>query len=436
MPERRQATGRATLEPKCRRKGGKTYWCARGSYPVKGPNGAVGSRRVERGFGDDITTERQRLAKCAEWNHEYEERFRNPKPVITFAKAYSTYIKKQHPEPFYAEQIVEYLGLMQCADIDDAIMEDLAEEMWPEGAAASTVNRHLYSPVLSIMRISLKEKTPELSRPNGYRDITPVIIPPPGWHGKLAPHLNPRQLAFLLFLGMHGRRTREALSRKPADLNPENGVLDLGRTKTGVRVIDLHPASLKLMLSIPDWQKSEWLFGAGPNSANSFRRDLKAACARAGVPWFTPHSFGRHTSVTRMLRMGYSVAHVGEAHGMTAEMVTRRYGHLTKKETTAALHKVGGDLYNTVFNGGNAGDAVSIDPLDAINNELKLLESFAARHGRELLPSEGSALSICATGAAEKTSNCATSIDLGVNHQDRTGQEQTQQVGGRAGEID
>lgn len=411
MQERRQATGRATLEPRARHKGGKTFWCARGQIPIRLPGGKTGSRRVERGFGPDITTERQRQAKCAEWNLEYEERFRNPKQIITFAKAYSTYIRKKRPEPFYAKQIVEYLGLYQCAEIDDALMEDLAEDIWPDGASAATINRHLYSPVLSILRISLKEKTPQLERPKGYRDITPVIIPPPGWHAKLAPELNPRQLAFLLFLGMHGRRTREALSRKPKDLNPESGLLDLGKTKTGVRVIDLHPNALKLMLAIPDWDKQEWLFGAGPNSANSFRRDLKAACVRAGVPWYTPHSFGRHTSVTRMLRMGYSVAHVADAHGMTPEMVTRRYGHLARKETTEALHEVGGDLYNTVFNGGKVGDETGVTPFDVIHNDQKLLESFAARHGRRLVPSEGSALSNCATGAAESLDNMGSSKD-------------------------
>ena len=142
-----------------------------------------------------------------------------------------------------------------------------------------------------------------------------------------------------MFLASHGRRTVEALARKPRDLDPGTSILDLGRTKTGIRQVELHPLALDLILSIPHWARQDWLFGAGPTSVNSFRRDLKAACKRAGVEWYHPHAFGRHFSVTRMLRKGYSVAHVADAHGMTPEMVTRRYGHLSRRETTAALHE-------------------------------------------------------------------------------------------------
>jgi integrase len=388
----RQATGKATLAPVVRFKGGTLIWQARGSIPVRNPDGSIGSRRIERGFGPDITTKNQRQAKCAEWNHEYEERFRNPRQMITFARAFRTYVRKGHPVPMYARQIVEYLGLTQCSDIDDAVMEDLAEELWPEGAAAATVNRHLYSPVLSILRISLKEKRPMLERPKGYRDVTPVIIPPDGWHRAVAAHLNPNQLAFFMFLAMHGRRTREALGRRPGDLDRAEGILDLGKTKTGVRVIRLHPASLELILSMPGWETRKWLFGAGPTSANSWRRDLKAASARAGVPWYTPHQFGRHTSVTRMLRAGYSVAHVADAHGMTAEMVTRRYGHLAKQETIAALHAVGGELYNAVF-GGNAGENMASEAHRRMPSPMILPARVVPHKDAAMSPSEGDTLS-------------------------------------------
>jgi hypothetical protein len=165
--------------------------------------------------------------------------------------------------------------------------------------------------------------------------------------------------------------------------------LDLGKTKTGVRQLDVHLGALKLLLAMPSWQEREWLFGAGPNSADSFRRDLKAACERAGLPWYHPHSFGRHTSVTRMLRAGYSVAHVADAHGMTPEMVTRRYGHLTRKESTAALHVVGGELLNSVI-GGNAGERALIDASNFGDKFLAPQRQLPVRTAPECLPSEGS----------------------------------------------
>jgi integrase len=389
----RQATGKATLSPVARTKCGKTFWAARGTIPVRQADGSTGSRRVERGFGPDAQTASERHAKCAQWNQEYEERFRNPRKLITFARAYMNYIGTDHPVPLKADEILLELGEMQCTDIDNTIMVDLADEIWPEGAEPSTANRHLYSPVIAILRLALKERAPQLARPDGHNTVKPVTVPPLDWYRQLAPKLNPSQLAFLLFMAMHGRRTREALGRRPADLDVAAGIIDLGDTKTGVRQLVLHPNALGLITAIPDWQKRKWLFGAGPNSANSFRRDLRAACGRASLPWYSPHKFGRHASVTRMLRAGYSVAHVADAHGMTPEMVTKRYGHLTMRETTAAMHKVGGDLFDTVFNGGNAGEAAEIASTGFAPSPLLLLAKSGAQPRPELLPSEGDTLS-------------------------------------------
>lgn len=360
MRRSRQATGKASLTPVARRKGGRTIWVARGQVPYREADGSVGSRRVERGFGPDITTDRKRHAQCEEWNREYEGRFTNPKRLITFARAYTNYIGKAHPVPLKAREILEHLGERACLDIDDSTMHELARRLWPKGAAPATVNRHLYSPVISILHMALRGKAPELTRPKGHRDIHPVVIPPESWYRQLWPHLNPNQMAFVAFLAMHGRRTSEALGRTPRDLNVETGILDLGVTKTGVRQVELHPGALQLILAMPGWEKRRWLFGCGPESDNSFRRDLMKACRRAGVEWYHPHSFGRHTSVTRMLQAGYSVAHVADAHGMTPEMVMRRYGHLTKRETTAALHQVGGDLFDRVLSQGPATALVAV----------------------------------------------------------------------------
>lgn len=427
MHMRRQATGRATIKPVERRKAGQTYWAARGQVPLRKADGSIGSRRVERGFGPECKTARDREKKCAEWNLEYEERFRNPRKLITFAKAYSNYMAKKKPMPYYADEILEYIGTTQCLDIDDSTMVELADELWPDDASAATINRHLYTPVIAILHMALKEQAPELERPDGHNKVLPVMIPPLAWYRQVAPSLNPKQLAFVFFLAMHGRRTVEALARIPRDLDHDSGILDLGKTKTGLRQIHLHPECLKLILAIPGWEKQKWLFGAGPTSANSFRRDLKAAIERAGAVWYHPHAFGRHNSVTRMLRAGHSVAHVADAHGMTPEMVTKRYGHLSKHETTAALHAVGGDLFEQVFNGGNVGDKANGQAAVNGHKPLLLLENKSAQSVPEMLPSEGSALSDCATGAQENQALLVSIIG-------RTRQQQTPADGGNVGE--
>lgn len=344
----RQATGKATLHPVPRTKGGKTFWVARGVVPIRRSNGEIVSRPVERGFGPDIRTESQRLAQCTEWNREYEQLFKEPWRALTFARAYINYIGKGHPVPWKAEAILEGIGELCCAEINDSVIHDLAEDIWPDGVSPKTLNRHIYSPIISILHVNLKEKAPHLSRPKGHRDITAIDLPPEDWYERVAPHLSPDQLAVMIFLAMHGRRIGEALSRSPKDLNLERRILDLGKTKTGVRVIDLNPKCIPY-IARPGWEKRKWLFGCGPSSANSFRRDFKARCVKAGLPYYTPHVFGRHMSVTRMLRAGYSTKHVADAHGMTEAMVATRYGHLTQQESTAALHEVGGQLFDRIM---------------------------------------------------------------------------------------
>jgi integrase len=247
--------------------------------------------------------------------------------------------------------------------------------------------------VLAILHMALKEKAPELRRPKGHKDVRPVIIPPEEWYRAIAPALDPTKLAFVMLLAMHGRRTNEMLSRKPQHLDMVAGLMDLGKTKTGIRELVINPKCLALLEAMEGWRERKWLFGCGPNSANSFRRDLKAAILKTGQPWYTPHSFGRHMSVTRMLRAGYSVAHVADAHGMTAAMVLTRYGHLAKKETTAALHKVGGELFDRTFSGGNVGDDNGDVTGGLAPIGLVALENMSVSAAPELLPSEGDTLS-------------------------------------------
>ena len=75
---------------------------------------------------------------------------------------------------------------------------------------------------------------------------------------------------------------------------------------------------------------------------------------------------------------------------------------LIKRETMAALHETGDDLFNAVFHGGNVGGTVKRKALESASKQLKLLDGSSAQQPADPLPSEGSALSNCATGASEK----------------------------------
>jgi site-specific recombinase XerD len=84
----------------------------------------------------------------------------------------------------------------------------------------------------------------------------------------------------------------------------------------------------------------------------------RKAVEMAGMPYHGPHAIGRHSFATRMLRAGYSLHHVKESGGWaTIEMVSQRYGHLAKREMTAAVHEVGASwLGETATRGGKVGE--------------------------------------------------------------------------------
>lgn len=331
---------RSKLKPvKRRKKDGTTYWAARGFVPQRRPDGSFARARVEIGIGGDTAAARQ--AEVDRLNVGYEERaLRIP---LTFSRAYTNYIEAGYSVPIYAEKILAHLGVRQCTEIDDTVMLDLAKAIFAKDAAPSYVNRHLYTPVCAVLTMALKELAPRLTRPKGHKNTVPIEIPDQSWFKAVMPHMGPDTRALVAFLTVHGRRLGDALGRRPSDFDPEAGTLAVGKTKNGEPLlIDLHPGVCELVAAMDDWEERRWLFRDGPTSASNVRKDIRAACEAAGVPYYSPHEIGRHSFATRMLRAGYSLQYVKDAGGWkTIEMVSKRYGHLERREVTQAVHKVG-----------------------------------------------------------------------------------------------
>jgi integrase len=320
---------RAKLKPVQRRhrKTGEAQWFARGFVPVRQADGTFGRRRVEHRIAGRTVKERQ--VECDRLNKEYEDVARNV--PLTFAKAYLAYVGAGHPSPLYAENILEILGVMQCHSIDDAAVQEARKHIFKHKASPAYVNRHLYTPILAILRMALKEAAPSLQRPVGHADVTPIEIPPDDWYAAVLPHMSPPIRALVLVLATTGRRLGDALGRRPADFDSVAMTLMVGRTKSGdPLLIDLHPIvnAAIAALCVPKNEKRRkpsrahqttrphtWLFRYGPGSASSVRREIKAACTDAGVPYFSPHKFGRHALSTRLLRAGKSLELVRRAGG-------------------------------------------------------------------------------------------------------------------------
>jgi integrase len=350
--------------------GYKTYWVARGFIPVRKPDGSFARRRIERSLGGDTAKARQ--AEIDRLNQSIEDRALNV--PLTFAKAYMNYIGVGKPIPMWGEKILCELGVRQCQEIDDSIMLAARDKIFAPDAKPSYINRHLYTPVNAILKMALKNDAPVLTRPEGHKNATPIEIPNLDWLRIVGPHMGPVTKALVWFLTIHGRRLGDALGRRPSDFNQEDGTLSIGKSKTGDPVfIHLHPTVVEAILLMPDWDKHYWLFRDGPNSGNNVRKDILIAVIKANgwdprqfkmksegrpqeldealarktirekgtVRYFGTHAIGRHSAATRALLDGYSLLHIKEMFGWgTIEMVARRYGHLAKRETNAAVHKV------------------------------------------------------------------------------------------------
>lgn len=370
---------RGKLRPVRRRKrDGATYWAARGFVPVREADGRITRRRVEHGIGGDTAAARQEAAD--KLNRLYEERATAVTRPLTFAKAYTNYIDLGFPVPIYGEAILRHIGVRQCHEIDDTIMVDLQKALFKADAKPSYINRHLYTPVLAILRKGLKEKAPLLTRPKGYKDKDDSIaIPDAAWFRAIFPHLGPDTRALLLFLTLHGRRLGDALGRRPGDFDLDGATMLVGRTKNGEPLlVDLHPKVVEAIAAMPDWNERRWLFTDGPTSGSNVRKDIIVGCLKASgldpalankqtlamkqlegaaVPYFSPHEIGRHAFATRMLRAGYSLQYVKDAGGWKSiEVLSRLYGHLERKDWVVGVHKVGNALLDDIsVSGGNVG---------------------------------------------------------------------------------
>lgn len=362
----------------------EAYWVARGFVPVRRKDGTFARRRIERSLRGDFTA-KARQAEVDKLNQAFEDAAQNVN--LTFAKAYNNYIGVGKEVPMLGVKILHEMGVRQCIEIDDSVMLAARAKIFKEDAKPSYINRHLYTPVISILHMALKEAAPELTRPEGHKDAPEIKIPDQEWFRIVCPHMGIDTRSLVWFLTIHGRRLGDALGRVPDNFDPDAGTLLIGKSKNGKPIfIDLHPTVAEAFKMMPEWESRRWLFRDGPTSGNNVRKDVLIAVIKANgwdpkrfnmktegrpseldealarktirdegsVPYFGTHALGRHSAATRALLSGYSLLHVQKMYGWdTLEMLSKRYGHLAKSETNQAVHQVGDTFLAQI--GSNAG---------------------------------------------------------------------------------
>lgn len=299
--------------------GKSPYWQIRGT--VKG-------QLIHRSSG---TTDRE---KAEEYRRKLEAETYDfvalgRHPPATFADAVIVYVK-QGGEKKYLARLVRFFGTKELSKIGQQEINDAVEALYPN-AKASTINRSLISPFITVVRAAIRAELPgAVLRPIERRKETkPIVTPADDDHiGKLLPHCSEGLAALITLMTYTGLRTGEALRVTKEDC--KDGFIQVGKTKNGE----------SRMVPSP----SAWTFppnGFGYSTTQGVGRAIRRASSAAGISFRDGHELGRHAFAYRWLAAGNSIKGLKEAGGWKKlAVVDQAYGHMEQTQ----VHDIMRDL--------------------------------------------------------------------------------------------
>lgn len=321
---------------------GKTVLYARFYIPER-KGGKVSFRRIERSTRTCDARRARQFAKAAIETAYEALKENDPGEDIcedkhTFAAAAATYMKTTGNIRYMA-RVLEYFGTATLDEITQTNVYRAAEALYP-GCTPQTWNRQLFTPVIAVMNLAAAEQlcpAPSIRRPKGWDHKPPIRTPKDDWFDRVAVYARPELKALIYLWTLHNLRIQEALDRKPEDFDPVQNTLIVERTKNG------DPVQLRLSSPVSEaiksypWHEQIWLFGT--KHRTTVYKWVKKACRAAGVPYFNPYSFGKHSFATRHLARGKSLKWVQEAgRWKSIKMPAERYGHLERSEVESDMN--------------------------------------------------------------------------------------------------
>ncbi len=234
------------------------------------------------------------------------------------------------------------LGAIGARDVDGFISKRTAE-----GAASTTISKEL-----TTLRAALK-----LARRRGEYARDPAEVIPafaaeykprrrflsPSELERVLAQLEPDRSARVAFIVATGARWGESDRAQRGDADKKGVRLRGTKTATSARIVPLLPDDLVPMRVLLAHAAKH---GAGEarwfTRWGNVRRDLAAACARAGVATCTPNDL-RRTIATWLRARGVAPSLIGPFLGHTdGRMVERVYGRLPPEELAAAISRQAG----------------------------------------------------------------------------------------------
>ncbi len=325
-------------------KSGETIYYIRATLPVR-EGGQIVWKRREISTGVGTQKDARRIAREIEAEHYEAARVGSETDgsATLFAEAAILYLQGGGSGRFLPP-IIEAIGHLPLSEITQITMQELAHDLYP-GRAAQTVNRQLYTPILAVLNYAADAglcPKPSIKRPKGHAKRRQVETPDDAWFASVLPQLLPQMRALVLLLTLHGLRVGEALARTPADIDTtqQSWKLHIPDTKTGEpAIIELSAPVSQAISEIPNWRHQKWLLGTCYRG--TVTKAIKAACQRAGIPYYGTHAIGRHAFAIRALRDGYSLKWVMQAgRWKDSAMPMKQYGHFENSEISRDVQRL------------------------------------------------------------------------------------------------
>lgn len=341
------------------RDGRKTLY-ARFKIPERQENGEIVWRYVERSTRTGKRTEARQVAEKL-FQDAYNKAHNPDTEALdptTFAAAARTYMLTGKSRQ-YLLPIIERIGLKRLVEVTQAVVTDLAEELYP-GRSAATVNRQIFSPIIAVMTLAGHKHG--LQRPAGHDSLPDLDVPRDDWYAAVLPVANPWLRAFLIAGRMTGRRPGELLNRTRDHYDAQLETLVVRDNKGDQNImLQLAKPVVLALNALPDLRLAK--HGEGKRLTHgmrhalfgTFRKEtmrawLQDACREAGVRYHMAKEAGRHAFVTKNLEEGKSLKWVQDAgRWKTLKIVAEKYGHLELQDIDRQAREAGEEWFTKML---------------------------------------------------------------------------------------
>lgn len=271
-------------------------------------------------------------------------------PTLTFAEAAASYLASGGEARYLGSYdpltgkwslLIGEFANTPVATIGQVEVDDAAHRLYP-GTSAATRKRQVYVPLKAVQnhaadkwKISVQRiKNPKVKK-------VPVAWAPPEYVKRLLPHCFPKLRRFVAVLVYTGERLEQVAGLdwdRDVDLSARS--ITFHRTKNGeMRTVHIPDPLLIELAAVPQGERHGRLFDWSHKT--HVHKPLRSACARAGVPYLSPHKLGRHTFATWLRRYSKrDLRGVMEDGGWKSINSVVRYAHVVPGESTDAIDRL------------------------------------------------------------------------------------------------